>query len=76
MYNGVFSKVVFCGPVNKMKDSNETVHIVVKHDRGYFGYHCAAEAMKMYPGYQGMCNIYIQANQVYSASQGTLGLLN
>ena len=52
MYGGIFGKVVFCG------NGDHLEVIKVRGNKGYLGYDCVSNAIKMFPNFIG----YLQSN--------------
>ncbi|XP_065662208.1 uncharacterized protein LOC101239942 isoform X3 [Hydra vulgaris] len=52
LYDGVFGKIVFCGPPPKLEFTKKP-DIEIDSINGYFSYHCLALAINKYPNYQG-----------------------
>lgn len=53
LYEGVFARVVACGPAPTVFLDNKQPDIVFDVEQGHFSYHCLALAMEKFPNYKG-----------------------
>ena len=57
-FQPVFEKIIYCGP----EQTKEHDVVLIKGERGYFGYMCLAEGIKKFPNYSGY--LYINDDMI------------